>query len=82
MESLALLVSIIFLILLLSGPLALTLAFNRYTLLSIPFIILSVISGIHWITSLSTFARYIGLIPIAFALLSICYLSISHNEKK
>lgn len=82
MESLAFIVSIIFLILLISGPTSLILARNKYYLLSIPFIILSIFSGIHWVKVLSTSARYLGLIPITFALLSIYYLSKYKNEKK
>lgn len=71
MASLALLVAIIFLVTLLSGPIALFFSFYKFKILSIIFSILALISGINW-TCVAPFPiSLVGLLGIFCALYSI-----------
>jgi hypothetical protein len=73
MVSLALIVSIIFLIIILLGPISYLLAIFPWVPTIVVYIVsLTAIScGLWWIVIVVTFARFIGLLPIYLGIISI-----------
>jgi hypothetical protein len=61
MESLALLVAILFLIVTVSGPTAVILVHFHLWILAVLFGAVAAITGLHWFFTTSTWIRYLGL---------------------
>lgn len=71
MESLALIVSILFLIVLLCGPISLLLSYLGFKILSLLFAILAIFAGIFWISVVPIPMSLIGILDLVCALIVI-----------
>ena len=71
MESLALIVAIIFLIVLLCGPISLLLSYFGFNMLSLIFAILAILAGIFWISVVPLPMSLIGVLDLVCALIVI-----------
>lgn len=76
MESLVLMVAIIFFVMIVSGPIALLLSWLRLPWLAKSMAVLAFISGLHWITVVIFPANLMGLLGI------ICAFSVFYNKPK
>jgi|LakMenE01Jun11ns_1017448.scaffolds.fasta_scaffold9711334_2 hypothetical protein len=71
MESLALMVAIIFLVTILSGPISLLLMYFNMNILSIIFAIIAILFGINWILVTPFPVSLFGIISIFCSIISI-----------
>lgn len=77
MESLALLVTLLFLIVVCSGPAAIASAYCGLYGSAILFSVVAAISGLHWFITASTSVRYLGLLSVVMAAFSVGFM-LSH----
>ena len=73
MESLALLVFVLFCAVFLCGPLALMLAVSRWSLIAVIVAAFACWLGIYWFLTVYTWARYLGLLSAGCGLYALYY---------
>lgn len=72
-QDLAIIVAILLLAVLTTGPLSIWLAVNRYELASLFMAALALMFGIHWFANVQTAMRFLGLFTAILGVVSIWY---------
>lgn len=75
MESLALLVFVLFCAVFLCGPVAVLLAVNHWSLLAVIIAACSCWLGIYWFLTVYTSAKYLGLVSLACGLYAMYHVA-------
>jgi len=73
MQDLAVIVGLMFLAMLITGPLSLWLAFRHYELTSLFVAASALMFGIHWFINVSTSVRFLGLLTALLGVFAIWY---------